>query len=464
MPAKGSKEGFEIKGRARYGIRFDYSGFIYLGSQKSGDIRCIEHDIIFQQTPSNHLKGYVGCYKCPGPKGVKRRIDVEDLIIRSGVKHNHIYDYSNVGNPKNTKSDILIKCTICNENFTTTFDSHLYHGTGCICVATLNKSQSNYVKEKVSTTYNLVALFPEIAEDWSITNDTAPEDYAPFSHKKVFWKCDKNHEYEMTIAHRTKSKQTCPFCQNRKLHDDNCLLTIPDAVKYWHYTKNTKDISQYTKGSGDTVWFICDCDIQHEYQMRICNFLKGERCPYKAGKSINFENSVASIDQLLNEWDGDNIDEPDEVAIGSGKIYSWKCEKEHKWKTSPNARQRKGSVITGCPQCSPIGYSRVSIEWLNYIELTEGIKIQHAESGGEYKIPETNYRADGYCKETNTIYEFHGSFYHGDPRIYNADEYCSFAKKTYGELYQKTLVKEQKIRELGYNLVVIWELDWNNKK
>ncbi len=34
------------------------------------------------------------------------------------------------------------------------------------------------------------------------------------------------------------------------------------------------------------------------------------------------------------------------------------------------------------------------------------------------------------------------------------------SKKTYGELYDKTLEKEQKIRDIGYNLVVMCEIDY----
>lgn len=30
-----------------------------------------------------------------------------------------------------------------------------------------------------------------------------------------------------------------------------------------------------------------------------------------------------------------------------------------------------------------------------------------------------------------------------------------------GYLYKKTLEREQKIKDLGYNLVVMWESDWN---
>ena len=30
-----------------------------------------------------------------------------------------------------------------------------------------------------------------------------------------------------------------------------------------------------------------------------------------------------------------------------------------------------------------------------------------------------------------------------------------------GYLYKKTLEREQKIKDLGYNLIVMWEYDWN---
>ena len=58
-------------------------------------------------------------------------------------------------------------------------------------------------------------------------------------------------------------------------------------------------------------------------------------------------------------------------------------------------------------------YSKASIQWLEWVMedgRRRGIKtaIQHARNGGEYKIPDTNYRCDGYDKDRNTIYEFYG--------------------------------------------------------
>ena len=75
-------------------------------------------------------------------------------------------------------------------------------------------------------------------------------------------------------------------------------------------------------------------------------------------------------------------------------------------------------------------------------------------------ILNTRFHADGYCKETNTIYEFHGDLWHGNPKLYDKNNISYFGIK-YGELYEKTLEREQLIKDLGYNLVVMWEYDWN---
>ena len=107
-------------------------------------------------------------------------------------------------------------------------------------------------------------------------------------------------------------------------------------------------------------------------------------------------------------------------------------------------------------------FSYLSIDWLNDIASNENVYIQHAINGNEYKIPGTKYKADGYCKETNTIYEFHGDYWHGNPKKFPSDEYNHSTKCTMGTLFNKTIHKENVIKNLGYNLVSIWELDYLN--
>jgi len=111
------------------------------------------------------------------------------------------------------------------------------------------------------------------------------------------------------------------------------------------------------------------------------------------------------------------------------------------------------------------GYSHRCIQWIESITNTHGIDIQHALNGGEYVIPNTRYRADGYCAATNTIYEFHGDIWHGNLAVFReTDQPNPFSNLTAKELYEKTLKKENYIKDMGYNLVVMWENDWINKQ
>ena len=47
--------------------------------------------------------------------------------------------------------------------------------------------------------------------------------------------------------------------------------------------------------------------------------------------------------------------------------------------------------------------------WLLHMEQTYGLTIKHARNGREYRLPELpHFSVDGYCVETNTIYEIFG--------------------------------------------------------
>lgn len=103
------------------------------------------------------------------------------------------------------------------------------------------------------------------------------------------------------------------------------------------------------------------------------------------------------------------------------------------------------------------GYSDMCIDWLNSF----GLDIQHAKNIGEYTIPGTRIRVDGFYADTNTVYEFHGDCFHGNPTVFKPNDLCHpWSNLTAGELYRKTVQRENKIRELGYNLIIIWEHDW----
>lgn len=116
-------------------------------------------------------------------------------------------------------------------------------------------------------------------------------------------------------------------------------------------------------------------------------------------------------------------------------------------------------------------HSKKAILWCEEVAKREGVHIQHAENGGEHSIvwQKKDSRAvriyfDGFCAKTNTVYEFHGDYWHGNPKLHPADEMNDVAHKTFGELYTKTKQRERYIRSQGYTLVVMWESDYDRSK
>ena len=114
----------------------------------------------------------------------------------------------------------------------------------------------------------------------------------------------------------------------------------------------------------------------------------------------------------------------------------------------------------GCFKCNPKGYSKKQLEWLEFISSMYGLNIQTAINGGEKQIG--RYLVDGYCFLNNTVYEYHGDFWHGSPKYYKSEAINVVSGKSFGELYRNTLIKEQYIKEQGYKLVVIWDSEWKD--
>ena len=111
-------------------------------------------------------------------------------------------------------------------------------------------------------------------------------------------------------------------------------------------------------------------------------------------------------------------------------------------------------------------YSKMSIMWLNYVSTTKGLNIQHALNGGEKKltIDDKTYKVDGFCEETNTVYEFYGCFWHGCQNCYKPNIINSKNQMDMGTLNDKTIEKRENIESAGYNHVSIYECQLNNNE
>jgi len=106
----------------------------------------------------------------------------------------------------------------------------------------------------------------------------------------------------------------------------------------------------------------------------------------------------------------------------------------------------------------------IAMKWLNYQESIYGIEIKNCIKGKEYLIPGTRYLADGYCEETNTIFEFYGCVYHGCQTCFpEQNKIDPSLKVTYKKLREKTERRKMKISMLGYRVITVWECDWRRE-
>ena len=127
----------------------------------------------------------------------------------------------------------------------------------------------------------------------------------------------------------------------------------------------------------------------------------------------------------------------------------------------PNNHSHHGQKCNDCGLLCSKGfrYSKIGCKWIEEEMKKDNISIQYALSdGGEFKpIKDKKILCDGFCEETNTIYEFHGDYWHGNPSKYNQSERNPTTKKKYGTLFIDTCMREKKYLDAGYKYKCIWE-------
>ena len=114
----------------------------------------------------------------------------------------------------------------------------------------------------------------------------------------------------------------------------------------------------------------------------------------------------------------------------------------------------------------PSGYrplanqSKKALQWLSWLANSRNLQIRDSRHPqGEYRVD--NYQVDGFCDTINTVYEFLGSYWHGDPSAFN---FCTFNRRLQcpmGILYERTQRRQQDIERAGYRYEAIWESEWD---
>lgn len=221
--------------------------------------------------------------------------------------------------------------------------------------ATVNNRTSGYgcpycAGQKVCEDNCLQTRNPDLAEEWHPTKNgiLTPQKVMPNTKQKIWWKCERGHEWMATVNSRNRGCG-CPYCSGQRVNNKNCLMRKnPILAKEWHPTKNgNQNPSNVMPNSNKKVWWLCA--RKHEWEASISSRNKGSGCPI-CRKATDSYNLMVVNPSLSREWHlTKNFPlTPKDVTPGSNKKVWWICDRGHTW----NARINSRNCGKGCPYCA----------------------------------------------------------------------------------------------------------------
>jgi hypothetical protein len=118
-------------------------------------------------------------------------------------------------------------------------------------------------------------------------------------------------------------------------------------------------------------------------------------------------------------------------------------------------------------------FGKLEYECMEYLKLNIYPNLIYGSKKKQKKININRYRfylCDGYDETNNLVLEFHGDYWHGNPKKFDVNNIFCYKKNKkeiiMGEKFWKTISKEILIRKKGYNYGCIWESEYlkGNKK
>ena len=112
-------------------------------------------------------------------------------------------------------------------------------------------------------------------------------------------------------------------------------------------------------------------------------------------------------------------------------------------------------------------FYNMSQEFLSYMSFKDGVHIISKFNGKERRVG--GRLVDGYCQATNTVYQFHGCYWHGHqkcPKLKKAVTGINEKRgKTFKEINADTRAFSKKLREeVGVTLIEMYECEWEGMK
>lgn len=130
---------------------------------------------------------------------------------------------------------------------------------------------------------------PGLLREWHPTKNAPlmPEGISYGSKRRVWWKCEKGHEWRALISSRTSGGAGCPYCAGKAVipGENDLASQFPEIAAQWHPTLNgALTPEMVTARSHRKVWW--ECPSGHIWKAVIYSRAGPQKCgcPVCAGK------------------------------------------------------------------------------------------------------------------------------------------------------------------------------------
>ena len=289
--------------------------------------------------------------------------------------------------------------------------SRTSNGTGCPFCSGRRPTDAN----------RLSIHYPDLVDEWDQDKNEplTPDDVSYASHKRVWWRCERGHEWKVEVFRRTIEKRTV---KGRELEGIGCRqcacglsVYYPAVAAEWHPTKNgslTPDDVSYA--SNKKVWWICKEGDDHEWKATVNHRTSGRGCRYCAGKGVSDTNRLSIHDKdVAAEWHPTkNGSLTRDVNYKSNEKAWWLCKQGHEWEATIWSRTR---LKAGCRQCKLVHTSKPE----TYLRCELSSVFPDIDPRDTPEI--ASRRVDVMVPSERLVLEYDGVFWHKGQESYDRD-------------------------------------------
>ncbi len=216
--------------------------------------------------------------------------------------------------------------------------------------------------KRVLVGYNDLATFrPDVLEKWDFEKnvDITPQEVTEFSHKKVWWKCEKGHSWQARVESVTSleaGNSGCPYCSGKRVTAGKTDLAtrFPEIAAQWSCELNEGAPNEISSSSHKSVFW--KCELGHTWEAPVFSRTGKQKsgCPYCSGYRVwaGYNDLATTHPEIAAEWDFEKNGDlkPTSISKSYRERVFWKCAEGHRWQTTPYARTKKNG--TNCPVCA----------------------------------------------------------------------------------------------------------------